>query len=209
MRIEGEHLFNGSREEVWSLVRDPEVLAGILPGTQELEKLSDTEYAGAINLRIGPVAGNFTGQIHVTEETPPEHCVLEAEGEGSPGFFKGSGSVDLVDQGDGTTLMKYGGDVQIGGKLASVGQRLIESTSKSMIRQGMQSLDAALEARTSGDEEVVKDVQAPSEAEFAAAVAKDMAGEALGSKRWLWILLVAVIAVIIIALIWANAAGGV
>jgi carbon monoxide dehydrogenase subunit G len=209
MRIEGEHIFNGSREQVWEMVRDPSVLAGILPGTQELEQLSETEYQGSINLRIGPVAGNFTGKIVVTEERPPEHCVLNAEGEGSPGFFKGNGSVDLVDQGDGTTMMKYGGDVQIGGKLASVGQRLIDSTSKSMIRQGMQALDAALEARISGDDGEEVEVKAPSETEFAAAVAKDMAGEALGSRRWIWVLLAIVIVVIILALIWVNGAGGV
>jgi carbon monoxide dehydrogenase subunit G len=209
MRIEGEHVFKGSKEQVWELVRDPSVLAGILPGTQELEQLSDTEYAGSINLRIGPVAGNFTGKIVVREERPPEHCVLDAEGEGSPGFFKGNGSVDLSDQGDGTTLMKYGGDVQIGGKLASVGQRLIDSTSKSMIRQGMQALDAALVARTSGEGSTEAEVVAPSEAEFAAAVAKDMAGEALGSRRWIWVVLAVVIVVIILALIWVNGAGGV
>jgi len=127
MRIEGEHVFNGSREDVWAMVRDPEVLATLVPGTTKLTQLSESEYEGEINLRIGPISGGF-------------------EGEGRAGFFKGSGTVHLTEQDDGT-LMVYEGDIQIGGKLASIGQRLIDMTSKTMIRQGMKGLDAALEER--------------------------------------------------------------
>ena len=144
MRIEGEHVFNGSREDVWAMVRDPEVLATMLPGTTKLTQLSENEYEGAINLRIGPISGGFSGRIIVEDESPPESCTLKAEGEGRMGFFKGSGTVHLTEQGDGT-LMAYEGEIQIGGKLASIGQRLIDMTSKTMIRQGMKVLDAALE----------------------------------------------------------------
>jgi carbon monoxide dehydrogenase subunit G len=183
MKIEGEHVFHGSREQVWELVRDPSVLATALPGTQELEQLSDTEYAGSINLRVGPIGGAFSGKIFVEDETPPEYVKLRAEGEGKPGFFKGLGEVNLIDQGESTTLMQYSGDVQIGGKLASVGQRLIDTTSKSMLRQGFDVLDQALAARISGDEDA-GDVEftAPSETEFAASVAKDVAKETLSSS---------------------------
>lgn len=146
MKIEGEHVFNGSREDVWAMVRDPEVLATMLPGTTNLNQLSENEYEGAINLRIGPISGGFSGRIVVEDEVPPEHCKLVAEGEGRPGFFKGSGTVDLIEV-DAGTLMKYEGEIQIGGKLASIGQRLIDMTSKTMIRQGMKVLDAALEER--------------------------------------------------------------
>ena len=146
MRIEGEHVFNGSREDVWVMVRDPEVLATLLPGTTKLNQLSESEYEGEINLRIGPISGSFSGRIFVEDEVPPESCTLKAKGEGRAGFFKGSGTVHLTEQDDGT-LMVYEGDIQIGGKLASIGQRLIDMTSKTMIRQGMKGLDAALEAR--------------------------------------------------------------
>ncbi len=126
MKLEGEYIFNGSREEVWDLVRDPEVLAGALPGTQAMQKISDTEYEGSMNIRVGPVAGSFTGRLVVTDEVPPVSYALAVEGRGAPGFAKGTGAVQLMDQGDGTTLMKYEGDLQIGGKIAGVGQRLIE-----------------------------------------------------------------------------------
>lgn len=147
MRIEGEHVFNGCREDVWAMVRDPEVLVTLLPGTTSVNQLSENEYEGAINLRVGPVSGGFSGRIIVEDELPPEHCTLNAVGEGRVGFFKGRGTVHLTEHDDGT-LMKYEGEIQIGGKLASIGQRLIDMTSKTMIRQGLKALDAALEARS-------------------------------------------------------------
>jgi hypothetical protein len=98
---------------------------------------------------------------------------------------KGVGRIQLADADDGTTLMTYEGDVQIGGKLASVGQRSLDSVSKSMIRQGLLTLDQALEARivakTQGKEEAA--YTKPTEAEFATAVVKDMAGEMLSSPQ--------------------------
>ncbi len=184
MKIEGEHLFNGPREEVWALIRDPEALARALPGTESLTKLSENEYEGVMNVRIGPISGVFSGKVTISDETPPECCTLTAEGRGSQGFAKGVGRIRLSDQGDGTTLMNYDGDVQIGGKLASVGQRSLDSVSKSMIRQGLESLNGALEARVTTQatgQEVV--YVPPTEAEFAASVVKDMAGQLLSSPQ--------------------------
>ena len=208
MKIEGEHVFKASCVKVWEVVRDPEVLATMLPGTQALEQLSETEYEGKINLRMGPVAGVFSGKILVEDESPPEHCTLRAEGEGSPGFFKGVGTVHLIDQGDGTTLMKYEGDIQVGGKIASVGQRLIDTTSKSMIRQGLQVLDGVLEAREAGASADEVEAKAPSEVEFAAAVAKDVAKETLTSPRLIWILAAVLLVILVAAFLWISAAGG-
>jgi hypothetical protein len=185
MKIDGEHVFHGPRQEVWDLIRDPEALAKALPGTETLNKLSESEYEGTMNVRIGPIAGVFSGKVMIS---PPESCTLTAEGKGAQGFAKGVGRVQLADQGDGTTLMQYDGDVQIGGKLASVGQRSLDSVSKSMIRQGLLTLDQALEARMAASAEGTQEVEytKPTEAEFAAAVVKDMAGEMLSSPRTVW-----------------------
>jgi uncharacterized protein len=146
MRIEGEYLFDGPRDVLWTLVRDPKVLAACLPGTQSVEKISDTEYAGEIRLRVGPVSGSFAGQLFVTNEVPPESCSLTVEGTGKVGFLKGTGNIGLIDQGAQTTLMKYTGEVQIGGKLASVGQRLFDAVSRGMIKQGLDKLNELLGA---------------------------------------------------------------
>lgn len=208
MKLDGEYVFNGPREEVWKLVRDPDVLASALPGTQSLEKVSENEYEGDINIRIGPVVGVFSGRLVVSNEQPPESCTLAVEGQGKPGFIKGTGNVNLTDQGDSTTLMTYDGDLQIGGRLASVGQRMIDTASKSMIRQGLGTLNEALEARVAAKEEGTEvEHTAPTESEFAAAVAKDMAGEVLPPSRLIWIG-AAIIVIIIVVVILANLGGG-
>jgi carbon monoxide dehydrogenase subunit G len=188
MKLVGEFVFDGSREEVWELVRDPEVLATALPGTQSLDKISDSEYAGKMNVRVGPLSGVFSGKVVVSDEVPPESYTLAVEGRGGPGFAQGTGQVQLVDQGDGTTLMTYQGEVQVGGKLASVGQRMLETVSKSMTRQGLVTLNKALQARKEGVVEGDDTEYAPpSEAEFAVAVAKDLAGEIFSPEnRMVW-----------------------
>jgi carbon monoxide dehydrogenase subunit G len=189
MKLEGEYVFGGSREEVWELVRDPEVLSTALPGAQSLNKISDSEYEGKMHIRIGPLSGVFAGKVVVTDEVPPESYNLAVEGRGAPGFAKGSGHVELIDQGDGTTLMKYDGDMQIGGKLASVGQRMVETVSKSMTRQGLETLNKALQARKEGGAEGDEvEYTPPSEAEFAVAVARDLAGEIFSPEyKMVWV----------------------
>jgi carbon monoxide dehydrogenase subunit G len=186
MKLAGEYVFDGPREEVWEMMRDPAVLATALPGTQSLDQVSENEYAGEMHVRVGPVAGVFSGKVVISDEVPPESYILSVEGRGGPGFGKGSGAIQLIDQGDGTTLMKYDGELQVGGRLASVGQRLIESVSKSMVRQGLESLNKALQARLGGEAEETEDVEVrvqqveyrpPSEVEFATAVARDVVGD--------------------------------
>jgi carbon monoxide dehydrogenase subunit G len=208
VKIEGEYLFNGPREEVWKIVRDPEVLSTALPGTQSLEQVSENEYEGNINVRIGPVGGDFSGRVEISDEVPPESCTMAVEGKGKPGFVKGTGHVRLLDQEENKTLMKYEGEVQIGGRLASVGQRLIDTASKSMIAQGLDTLDQALQARIGADPEQGEvEYKPPSETEFAASVAKDMAGSVLSSQWVTWIAIAVVIILIILVLIFMSRGG--
>jgi len=206
VKIDGEYLFNGPREEVWKILQDPEVLATALPGTKSLEKVGENEYTGEMNVRVGPVSGLFSGHLEISNEVPPSKLTLTVDGRGSPGFINGSGDVILNDQNDGTTLMKYDGELQIGGKLASVGQRLLDSASKSMIHQGLESLDKALQARvTAMSEGTEVEYTPPSESEFMAAVAKDMAGEML-SSRTTWIIVAVAISLIILVTVWLKKA---
>ncbi len=202
MKIEGEYTFDGTREQVWDVVRDPEILAAALPGTQSLDQVSENEFQGEMHVRIGPVAGLFSGRVVISDEVPPESLTMTVEGRGKPGFIKGTGSVQLISQEEDKTLMQYHGDMQIGGRLASVGQRMMESVSKSLLKQGMDSLNQALLARqtsqTTGEQVAYKP---PSESEFAASVAKDMAGEVFSSRRVIWIAGAIVIVIIILAAI--------
>lgn len=201
MKLEGEYTFDGPQEEVWKIIRDPEVLSTALPGTQSLNQVSENEYEGEMNVRIGPVAGEFSGKIMVSNEVPPERCTLTVDGKGKPGFVNGSGNIQLIAQEDGKTLMKYEGEMQIGGRLASVGQRLLDSASKGIINQGLAAMNAALQARMAA-QETGKEVAytPPSETAFATSVAKDMAGELFSSRR-IWIGLAIILLVIIVAVI--------
>lgn len=208
MKLEGEYTFDGPREQVWELVRDPDVLVTALPGAKSLEQIGENEYEGEMNLRVGPVAGVFAGRLVVSNEQPPKSCTLTVEGKGKQGFVEGTGHVNLEEVEDNKTLMKYEGDVQVGGKLASVGQRLVETASKSIIRQGLDTMNNALVARleaqqTGGEVEFT----APSESEFAVSVARDMAGEALSSRAFKWIIGAVVIIILIIILVIINQNG--
>ena len=175
MKLEGEHIFNGPREDVWEMLGDPEVLCSAFPGTQTLNKNSNQEYEGAIQVRIGPVSGIYSGKLTVSDEVPPESCTLMVDGRGSSGFARGSGSVQFTDQGDCTTLMKYGGDMQIGGNMASVGQRMLDNASKSVLSQALEALDKALEARLAAKTSEIETAgdQPPSETGSGEIVASD------------------------------------
>ena len=204
MKLEGEYVFDGPREQVWEIVRDPEVLATALPGTQSLEQVGENEYAGKMHVRIGPVSGVFAGKITVSDEVPPESYTLTVEGKGAPGFAQGTGQVELIEHEEGKTLMLYDGEMQVGGRIAGVGQRLIDTASRSMIGQGLESLNNALQARMRAEEEGVEvEYVPPSEAEFAAAVARDVAREMLPPAQIAGIVL-AVVAAILILVFWLS-----
>lgn len=205
MKIDGEYVFDGPRDAVWEILRDPDVLATALPGTQNLEQISENEYQGEMQVRIGPVGGLFTGKVLISDEVPPESLTMTVEGKGKPGFVKGTGAVQLSPQEDGKTLMQYQGDMEVGGRLASVGQRMMDSVSKSLMKQGLDSLNQSLLARA--DSEVsgeTVEFEAPSEAEFAASVAKDMAGEAFSSSRTWWIVSAIILILIILAYLYLR-----
>lgn len=209
MKIDGQYLFHGPQTAAWEIVRDPEVLATALPGTKSLDKVGENEYTGEMNVRIGPVSGLFSGRLVVSNEVPPVSCTLTVEGRGSPGFLSGAGNINLSDQGDGTTLLNYDGEVQIGGRLASVGQRLLDTASKSLIRQGLEAIDLALQARLAAQStgEPVE-YAPPTESQFVKAVAKDMAGELFSRSRLTWLIVGALVILAILAAIWIGGGFG-
>jgi carbon monoxide dehydrogenase subunit G len=144
MKLAGEYTLDGPREEVWKLLRDPDVLVTALPGTKSLKQISENEYEGELQIHIGPIAGAFGGKLTVSNEIPPESVTLSVEGKGKIGFVKGVGDVKLVSLGPSSTSVQYNGEIQIGGKVASVGQRLFDTVSKGMIEQGFKKLNGTL-----------------------------------------------------------------
>lgn len=147
MKLNGEYTFDGPREEVWKMLRDPDMLIQALPGTKSLKQVGENEYEGELQVRVGPIAGSFGGKLTLSNEKLHESLTLTVEGTGKIGFVKGSGDVVFVDQGGVKTTIKYSGEIQIGGRVASVGQRLFDTVSKSMIDQGLNKLNGILKER--------------------------------------------------------------
>jgi carbon monoxide dehydrogenase subunit G len=140
MELQGTHQFKAPLEKVWSALLDPVILAKALPGGDQLERIGENEYKAAMHVKVGPVQGRFEGHITLSDIREREGYHMKVSGTGAPGFVNGEGTLTLSENGEGT-LLAYAGDVQIGGRIASVGQRLIDSTAKSIIRQGLKTLD--------------------------------------------------------------------
>ena len=149
MKLEGTHQLNAPRERVYQSLVDPEILKRCIPGCERLEKTGEGTYATTIRTGVGAIKGVFTGSVRLEDMRPPEHYRIGVEGKGAPGFLKGSGNLDLEEQAGGT-LIKYTGDLQLGGTIASVGQRMIQGTAKMMAAQFFTALEA--EAQTKAGE---------------------------------------------------------
>ncbi len=129
MKLEGIHQIAARRERVFQALTDPVVLQKCIPGCQELEKTGENQYNAKLSAGVGPVKGVFAATVTLKDITAPSHYTLVVEGKGQPGFVKGTGSLTLSEEGDGTTI-QYSGEVNIGGIIASVGQRMIQATAQ-------------------------------------------------------------------------------
>ena len=132
MDMTGEYKIAAPRERVWAALNDPDVLRQAIPGCEELNKLSDTELEAAAKAKIGPVSARFKGKVTLSNMKPPEGYTLTGEGSGgAAGFAKGEANVTLVEDGN-ATILRYVVKATIGGKLAQLGQRLVDGAAKKM-----------------------------------------------------------------------------
>jgi carbon monoxide dehydrogenase subunit G len=132
MEMHGERRIPAPREAVWAKLNDPETLKACIPGCQELDKTSDTEFTAKVRAKVGPVSATFTGKVTLTDLDPPKGYTISGEGQGGvAGFAKGSANVSLDEEG-GETVLRYGAQGQVGGKLAQIGSRLIDGTARKM-----------------------------------------------------------------------------
>src|SRR6185295_15481305 len=141
MKIEGKHQIDAPRTRVYSALINPEVLKRIIPGCEQLEKTGDNTFAATMRTGVGSIKGLFEGHVRLEDLREPEHFRMVVDGKGGPGFLKGSGDLDLIEEGE-ITKVKYAGDVQVGGTIASVGQRMIQGTAKMMAAQFFTCLGA-------------------------------------------------------------------
>jgi carbon monoxide dehydrogenase subunit G len=142
MELKGEYRIPAPRKRVWAMLNDPNVLRECIPGCESLEGSAAEGFAARVTTKVGPVKATFNGQVTLSNVKPPESYTISGEGKGGvAGFAKGGADVHLAEDGAGT-LLTYAVTAQVGGKLAQLGSRLIDSTSKKLADQFFSSFAA-------------------------------------------------------------------
>jgi uncharacterized protein len=145
MKIEGSHDVSAPRQKVWDAFLDPEELRQAIPGCEKLDALGNDEYRAIMKVGIGPVKGTFEGKVKLTDKQPPNTYRMAVEGSGGPGFVRGDTTITLSDI-PGGTRVAYSADVQIGGMIAGVGQRMLGGASKMLADQFFNKMGERLQA---------------------------------------------------------------
>ena len=140
MKIEGVHPLSAPRDRVFDALIDPAVLQKCIPGCEHLEKTAENQYKAALAVGVGPIKGKFSANVTLHNLHRHERYSLSVDGTGQPGFVKGSGQLEFREEGQGTTVA-YSGDVNVGGLLASVGQRMIQASANMMIGRFFSALE--------------------------------------------------------------------
>jgi uncharacterized protein len=140
MNIEGTHLFDAPQELVWRMLLDPVVLAKVMPNCQALEKTGEGEYEGKMKIQVGPVQGVFQGKVTLSDLQEPNSYHMHVQGKGPAGVVDGEGAVRL-EAVDGKTLMNYTGEAKVSGRIASIGQRLMDTSARAIIKQSLENLE--------------------------------------------------------------------
>ena len=136
MTMNGEVQLAAPRDVVWAKLNDPDVLKACIPGCEELEKVSDTEFRATARMKVGPVSARFKGRVTLSDLDPPKGYRISGEGEGGvAGFAKGGAEVALDAVDANRTTLRYVVKAQVGGKIAQLGARLIDSTAKKLAGQ--------------------------------------------------------------------------
>ncbi len=146
MLVEGQRVFAGTREAVWRLLLDPAVVAKTVPGTQSMALVEPGHYRGKMQVGLGPLAAEFDITVVLEDVVEPERYTMRIEGLGRLGYTRGSARVSLATNGAGT-ILTFRGDLEVGGAIAALGQRLLDSVSGMLASQGLEAMEREVEKR--------------------------------------------------------------
>ena len=145
MRVEGTHELSAQRERVWAMLMDPRVLERTLPGCEKLDPEGENDYRATLKIGLAAVRGAYSGRVRMTDLVPPESYNLVLEGKGSSGFVRGTARVELTDKGT-TSALHYTGEIQVGGLIAAIGQRMLQGMSSTLLNQFFQNLEKEIQS---------------------------------------------------------------
>lgn len=143
MKISGSHTVPVDQQRAYTLLQDPTILCKCIPGCDQLSTVGDDEYEMKMKLAIASFQGLFSGKVRIADSKPPESFRLLVDGTGKVGFMKGEGLLTLVPV-ESSTEIRYEGDVQVGGMIAGVGQRLLDTTAKFIIKKFFEKLSSTI-----------------------------------------------------------------
>ncbi|TWA74217.1 hypothetical protein FBZ82_101232 [Azospirillum brasilense] len=133
MEMSGSQRITAPRDKVWAALNDPEILRQCIPGCEEVQKTSDTEFTAKVVAKVGPVSAKFSGKVTLSDLDPPNGYTITGEGSGgAAGFGKGGAKVSLQPDGEAATVLSYTANATVGGKLAQIGSRLVDATARKM-----------------------------------------------------------------------------
>ncbi|HZI56145.1 MAG TPA: carbon monoxide dehydrogenase subunit G [Verrucomicrobiae bacterium] len=146
MKIEGTQKIDAPRALMFAALIDPAILQKCIPGCEQMEKTGENQYSAKLTAGVGPVKGVFNATVSLQDIVAPQHYKLVVEGKGQPGFVKGTGELNLTDAGSATDI-QYTGEVNVGGLIASVGQRMIQATANMLAGRFFKSLESEMKAQ--------------------------------------------------------------
>lgn len=200
MQMQGSRQLSATAQQAWEALNDPEILKQCIPGCQKFELESENVYQTAAAIKVGPVSAKFTGKVELSDIQPPKSYTLKFEAQGGvAGHGKGISHVELAENDQGVEL-RYTVESQVGGKLAQLGQRLIDGAAKSMADDFFKRFEKALSEKTgSSDVEATGSAEASTSDAAPAQTQTTAAPQSTGGgvPRWLWIAVAAAVAVVI------------
>ena len=202
MDMEGSRALAVTQQQAWDGLNDPQVLKICIPGCEKIERTGDNQYAVVVAVKIGPVQAKFNGKITLSEVNPPASYTIGFDGQGGvAGFGKGAAQVKLSPQADGPgCLLDYKVQAQVGGKIAQLGQRLIDGVAKGMAEDFFKRFDAEMQRvhpQAYAAREAATQAAAPAAAPASAVAAADTGPMV---PKWVWIAVAVAIAAVLVLL---------